>query len=351
MKKTALAVAICGSLGFSAAHAATVSEFANGVLVPYVFTDVTESNADTGDRTAIGLTSCAEGTVYWTFFGQDSAHLADGQFFMSANDQVNIVWGNAPLDNQGNEIGGLVRPTLANTPGYMVFVLDTNTMPGLGMLDSSDSPCLAGNAFQIDFSANDVAFTPTLPLDAAVGDFGPPTNGIYVSSLNNMGPTTVAGLNAGANLNDDIYLRYFIDGAAGGNDTTIYIWATGDASSNPNGNTVNIYDLNQNFFSINLNVPDPELSIMDAENDAFVQNRPAEMVDGFIIWTVHANAGDVVSWSVVESDAIGAAQTVMNPIRQLNLADGPVYRIKVQQPAGADVSEILAPPYVGDDSD
>jgi hypothetical protein len=323
MKKTALAVAICGSLGFSAAHAATVSEFANGVLVPFVI------DGGAGNQTAIGLTSCAAGTVYWTFFDVDSGHQADGTFAVSANDQVNIVWGTAPT-NLGSTIGGFVRPDLANVPGYMVFILDDDGLAGA--LDSSDSPCLAGNAFQIDTQNNDVAFTPAMPLDAAVGDFGAPNAGVYISNLILTDEDTVAGLNAGANFNDDIYLRYFIDGVQNqGNDTTIFVWNTGDVSNTTE--TVLIYDVDQNFFSINLAFQNAELNIIDAEDNASVQNRPQELLDGFILWTVPANAGDVVSWSVVESDAFGAAQTVMNPIRQLNTTDEVVYRVKVQQPA------------------
>jgi hypothetical protein len=333
MKKTALAVAICGSLGFSAAHAATVSEFANGVLVPYVI------DGGAGNQTAIGLTSCAAGTVYWTFFNVNSDHEADGTFNMSQNDQVNIVWGTAPENIATGQvpIGGFVRPDLANVPGYMVFILDDGGLDQA--LDSSDSPCLAGNAFQIDTQNNDVAFTPALPLDAAVGDFGAPDQGVYVSNLILTDEDTVAGLNAGANFNDDIYLRYFIDGVQdSGNDTIIYIWNTGDASGTE---TVLIYDIDQNFFSINLALANTELNIVDVENNAQVQNRPSELLDGFILWTVPAAAGDAVSWSRIESDAFGAAQTVMNPIRQLNESDRVVYRVKVQQPAAiADLDQL-----------
>jgi hypothetical protein len=330
MKKTALAVAICGSLGFSAAHAATVSEFANGVLVPYVSAETITTGNDGGNRTAIGLTSCAAGTVYWTFFGVNSEHLADGTFQVSADDQVNIVWGNQP-DNEfdGDPIGGMIRPDLAGDDGYMVFVLDSGGLAGV--LDSSDSPCLAGNAFQLDLASNDVAFTPALPLDAAVGDFGPAVGGVYVPNLTGMGPATVAGLNAGANTNDEIYMRYFVDGAAGGDDTTIYVWATDNAGGGPT-NTVNIYDNDQTFFSVNLNLG-TELSVVNPEDNGDLENRPTEMLDGFIHWTVPAAAGDVVSWSVVSSNALGAAQTIMNPINKLNSAGGPVFRVKVQHAA------------------
>jgi hypothetical protein len=347
MKKTALAVAICGSLGFSAAHAATVSEFANGVLVPFVI------DGGAGNQTAIGLTSCAAGTVYWTFFDVDSRHQADGTFAVSQNDQVNIVWGN-PSTNLGSVIGGLDRPDLDDVPGYMVFILDgNNRFDGSGstnrMLDSSDSPCLAGNAFQIDTQNNDVAYTPALPLDAAVGDFGAPDAGVYVEDLVATDQNTVVGLNAGANLNDDIYLRYFVDNTQNsGNDTTMYIWSTTNITNPfdflPLGTfTVLMYDIDQNFFSANLRLADQQLNIIDVEQPTtpddvpLIENRPIELLDGFVVWTVPAVAGDVVSWSVISSDAFGAVQTVMNPIRQLNSVDDPVFRVKLANPGFPEV--------------
>ena len=173
-----------------------------------------------------------------------------------------------------------------------------------------------------------------MPLEAAAGDFGPDAAGIFVADLTVMDGTTVAGLNAGANANDNIYLRYFIDGAAGGNDTTIYIWGTGNAAGT---NTVNIYNDDQAFFSINLRLDNSELNIVNAENNDNVQNRPSEMLDGFILWNVPAAAGDVVSWSVVSSAAFGAKQTVMNPIRKLDAAGRNVFRVKVIQDAAGTI--------------
>lgn len=324
MKKSVVAVALTGVLGV-AAHAATVSEFANGVLVPRVIDN------GGGNSTAMGLTSCANGVVYWTFFDPDTKHVLDDAFSVTADQQVNLVWNSSLNPNTSRVFGG---QGIQGEEGYLVFVLDTNDDAALSASTSSsvssDVPCLAGAAFQVDLSDNDVAFVPALPLDirpVGAGDFLDLDNdGVYVDDLRDMDNTDIAGLNAGANANDDIYLRYFIREAT--DDTSIYIWSAQDLRGTY---TVNIYDLDQNRRSVNLDLGRAELNTV---NPRPIIGRPATFVDGFIKWRVPECAGDeggsnvidcpnsssdlvrgVVSWSVISSEAIGAVQTIVNPIR------------------------------------
>lgn len=317
MKKTALALAVTGALGV-AAHAATVSEFANGVLVPYATFN------GTSQTVAVGLTTCAAGNVFWTFFDQDTKHVTDGVIPMTANDQFAYIWSD-PV-NSGIGLEGQI--------GYLTFVLDTGG--ATQALDTSDIPCLAGNAFDVDTAAKDVAYLPTLPLDASVGDFGPPVAGIYAPNLAGLDENSIQRLEAGAHWGDFIYLRYFIDNAAGGNDTDIFIWSAQDVKGTY---TVIMFDDDQNGKSVNLVLPHAELNIVDPET---IVGRPNDFLDGFITWQVPTavDGNGVVSWSYIHSDSFGAVQTVVNPIEKLDaLGQDNIHRIRVQglapgQPSG-----------------
>ena len=330
MKKSVVAVALTGVLGV-AAHAATVSEFANGVLVPRVI------DQGAGNSTAIGLTSCANGTVYWTFFDPDTKHVLDDNFGVTAEQQVNLVW-NSSMNPDGSNSRIFGGQGVQGEEGYLVFILDTTGDGALqASVGSSDVPCLAGAAFQVDLGNSDVAFIPALPLDIrpiGAGDFlDLDGDGVYVNDLTDMNNTDVAGLNAGANANDDIYLRYYIREAT--DDTRIHVWSSQDLRGTY---TVNIYDTQQNRRSVNLDLTRAELNTIDPRP---IIGRPATFVDGFIKWRVPSCAGNegdnaincggsdtdlvrgVVSWSVISSDAFGAVQTVMNPIRLMRgFSDG-----------------------------
>lgn len=343
MKKSVVAVALVGVLGVTA-HAATVSEFANGVLIPRVIDN------GGGNATAIGLTSCAAGTVFWTFFDVDTKHVLDDQFDMTEDDQVGLVWNTT--DNPGTDrlFGG---QGVAGEEGYLVFILDTDgpdpesTTDRDGALSAttgnSDVPCLAGSAFQVNLTNDDVAFVPALPLDIrpiGAGDFiDDDDDGVYLPNLFDLDEVSVAGLNAGANGGDTLYMRYFL--ASAEDSTSIYIWS----AQNLRGDyTVNIYDDNQARRSVNMRLDNAELNTVDPRT---IIGRPSNFVDGFIKWHVPVCAGDqdgfgptigcpdgsdrdlvrgVVSWSVIDAPAFGAVQTIINPIRLIGttttLVDG-----------------------------
>lgn len=320
MNKSVIAVALTGALGV-AAHAATVSEFANGVLVPHVLDDV-----DNNTQTAIGLTSCAAGVVYWTFFDVNTKHVLDDQFPVTANDQINMVWNqslNGGADSENSSEDGTIfgGAGLENFRGYLLFILDTTGDRALNgpLTATSDTPCLAGNAFQIDLGNNDVIYIPTLPTSAIAGDFTEPgealTDDFLIPNLEDVSSTDLWDLAAGARAGDQIYMRYFLDNA----ETTIVTWS---AQLLPGPRTVNLYNTQQNRRSVTFG-PTGELSVDDPRG---IVGRPSEFNDGFIVYPVPSDG--VVSFSLIDADAFGAVQTVMNPIRFADLDnDGlPGYR-------------------------
>jgi hypothetical protein len=335
MKKSALAVIVTGALGVSAANAATVTEFANGVLVPRAVTD--QANPEIG-QTAIGLNSCAAGTVYWSFFDVNSQHLLDDQFDMTANDQANLIWNVS--DNPGTtRLFG--DPILEGEEGYLVFIFDTT---GDAMLQatvggSSDEPCLAGAAFQVHLGDDDVAFVPTMPLNirpvapgVVAGDFdeeGGAGTGVFIDDLRATDENDIARLTAGANANDVVFLRYFIDGTVGtGDNTAIYIWST---TAPGNNITVQAYNDAQERRSITIDLPNAELNVIDPET------LPIPFTDGFIEWPVPATVGGAISWSVIDSPAFGARQTIVNPIRLMDAAGNSAFRLRVIEDAAGTV--------------
>jgi hypothetical protein len=336
MKKTALAVFVTGALGVSAANAATVTEFANGVLVPRVITD--QASPDVG-QTAIGLNSCAAGTVYWTFFDVDSVHVLDDQFDMTANDQANLVWNVSENPGTGRLFGG---QDVEGEEGYLVFIFDTTGDAQLQATvgGSSDEPCLAGAAFQVHLGDNDVAFVPTMPLNirpiapgVVAGDFneeGGPGTGVFIDDLTAMDNNDIARLTAGASANDVVFLRYLVDGAAGGDDTAIYVWST----TAPGTTTVQMFDDNQNRRSVNISLPNVELNVINPET---VVGRPPTFIDGFIEWEVPSTVAGAISWSVIDSPAFGARQTIVNPIRLMDASGASAFRIRVIENAAGSV--------------
>jgi hypothetical protein len=336
MKKTALAVVVTGALGVSAANAATVTEFANGVLVPRAITN--QADPEVG-QTAIGLNSCAEGTVYWTFFSVDSVHVLDDQFDMTANDQANLVW-NVDLNPGTDRLFG--GQDVEGEEGYLVFIFDTTNDGQLQATvgGSSDEPCLAGAAFQVHLGDGDVAFVPTMPLNirpvapgVVAGDFdeeGGAGTGVFIDDLTAMDGNDIARLTAGANANDIVFLRYFIDGADGGDDTAIYVWST----SAPGGTTVQMYNNNQERRSVNINLPNTELNVIDPET---IIGAPPTFTDGFIEWIVPSTVAGAISWSVIDSPAFGARQTIVNPIRLRATTGASAFRVRVIEDAAGSV--------------
>ena len=306
MKKLAMtAIAAATVLCAGAAQAYTVGTFSNGVVVPNVI-----HNGPT-DTTAVGLInrSGAIRAVYWTFFDQDSNHVTDGCFPMTDSDYQPFVW--------SSESG----TGLEGQRGYLVFALGTSVANATAATACSAASAgaiaapganarLAANAFQVDATNKDVAYIPVVdgPL-ALAGD------------LTTLGPTSLAGAGGAAPVGAVMNMRYFIDGAPGGTDTLIAVWSTGDQRGT---HTVNMFDDKQARKSVNFKLDHRELDWFNPET---ITGRPAGFVDGFIEWktgvvpgdypgAVAGNAlatagGSVFTFSVINSPAFGAVQTVL----------------------------------------
>lgn len=315
MKKLSLALAVTSALGASAANAAIVSEYANSVVVPWVTFDSTDVT------TAVNITSCAAGRVYWSFFNTASRHIRDKQFDVTANDMVNFVWSDP---NFGGGLQGI--------DGYMVLTLDTD---GDARLGPGDSTCLAGNAFFVDVPANDVSYIPVVPANLDWDDFATDANGFAIDNL--FAPTETYPLNlwAGAQSGDVIHMRYFADAGGvhgSGNDSIVYIWSAPDIVGDY---TVQVYDDNQTRLSAQLFLANPELNFFSVEPDNAAEAAAAGFSgyifggipysDGFIEWVIPAydDGNGILSWTIADSPVFQATQTIMNPfLRPRNEAAG-----------------------------
>ncbi|MFD1710182.1 hypothetical protein ACFSF0_06170 [Ottowia flava] len=285
--------------------------FSNGFVVPNV---IKEAN---GGTTTVGLMNNSESSipVYWTFHNQESGHVADGCFVMTAKDYEPFVW----ADRAGTGMDGY--------RGYLVFAVGTTATgagapPLCGTADAAatlaaSGPILAGSAFYVDPVNKDVAFTPVIdgPLTIPAGN-----------NLTTLGPDSVTAVGGAASLttanNQTFAMRYFVDGAPGGNDTAIVVWSTGDQRGTY---TVNMFDNAQNRRSVNFQLDHAELDWFNPET---IAGRPSTFVDGFISWMPKAAAvsgipsgvtrthitarnTSVFTYSVISAPAFGAVQTVL----------------------------------------
>ncbi len=324
MKKLALSMGLAAAVGSAGVQAVVESEYSLGLLVPNVIHD------GLGNTTAVGIISRAKGTVYWTFFDENSNHVTDGQFDVTANDLHSFVW-------QAEAGTGL-----ENQRGYLVFLADVASsdpnggctgVPD-GQIDDCDAALspIAGHAVQV-IPPNDVAFRPAVPLASVDLSAFPITP-------TNLGPTSIDYLVAGANCAtnnitgtigtltenitapyvDDIDMRYCIGDCAGGATTNILVWS---AQMIKGTYTVNMFDDQQNRKSVNFTLPNEEQNFLDPST---IPGRPAGFTDGFIRWEVpcgftdaqHTNANaasqnGVISFSEISVPAFGAVQTIVNP--------------------------------------
>lgn len=296
MKKFAMtAVAAAAVLGAGAAHAYTSGTFSNGFVVPNVIHEAS------GATTAVGIINTTSGNVpvYWTFHDQESNHVTDGCFVLTGKDYEPFVW------SSKSGVG------LAGKRGYLVFAAG-NTIAGTTCTGATpslaaSSSIIAGNAFYVDPVAKDVAFTPVID--------GPLTLASATVDLTKLDATSLTAVGGAASVGgaQKISARYFIDGASGGNDTSIVVWSTGNQKATY---TVNMFDDKQNRKSVNFDLKHAELDWFNPEE---IVGRPADFLDGFIEWDVPSlgsgtssvSTGSVFVYSVISSPAFGAVQTVL----------------------------------------
>lgn len=309
MKKFAMAAVAAAAMTVGVAQAYTVGTFTNGVVVPNVI------HNGAADTTAVGLINQSSTVVpvFWTFFNQDSGHVTDGCFPMTPKDFTPFIW------SAQSGLG------LEGARGYLVFAAGVNGTAGAltvanacaatNSASSDSGALLAANAFQVDVANQDLAFVPVIdgPLEIT-GD------------LSTMGPENLVSVGGAFNVSagdvNTISMRYFIDGAAGGNDTRVVVWSTGNQKGT---HTVNMYDDAQNRKSVNFKLAHTELDWFDPET---IPGRPAAFVDGFIEWapagalpadyspadgtgSLFAEGGSVFAYSLISAPAFGAVQTVL----------------------------------------
>lgn len=285
MKKLAIAAAVAATFT-GAAHAYTMGTFENGFVVPNAF-------YNNNEYTAVGVIARQAASVYWTFFDQNSNHVTDGCFTVTANDFEPFIW-NAQSGGAGT----------AGMRGYLVFAVGggggtTGCRESNPTLQSGN--IVNGSAFQV-LPPSDVAYVPVIG-----GLTIPATQNLTTLNANSL--TSVTGA---ANIGQTLYMRYFVDGNAGGNDTRIVVWSTGGQAGT---HTVNMYDDRQNRKSVNFILTNDELDWFNPEDTTNLVGRPANFTDGFIEWNTSdiGTTGSIFSYSVISAPAFGAVQTILNP--------------------------------------
>ena len=245
-----------------------------------------------GSFSAVGLTSKVAGTVYWRYFDPNGNGLVSGNFSVEANRLTPFIW-------DATTAGGTA---LADVPGVLLFGLDTD---GNARIEPADGNNLVANAFLVDLAAQDVAYSPTVDIDAADISEPDPSKWTNLPILN-----FDSAKGKVADTGDVVDVQYLIDGAAGGDDTLIYLWISKPVASTQ---AMTIYDgagaskpISVPFLFNSLNLIDLE-QLPDVTSDFYG--------DGFIRWTVPssttATSIDVFAGAVVVSPTFGAMQTLM----------------------------------------
>jgi hypothetical protein len=306
MKKFAMAAVAVAAMMAGGAQAYTAGTFSNGAVVPNVI-----HNGST-QFTAVGVVNQTGRTVpvFWTFFDQNSGHITDGCFVVTDKGYRSFNW----MAESGNG--------LENRRGYLVFAAGgstvSNPVAGPTCADTGhDVTAQIGvHAFQVDTTAQDVAYTPVID-----GPLGTNTLGVGIegdlTTMDNASIGVVAGAaQSGATAatgNARFSMRYYLEN---GSSTNIVVWSTGRQNRS---HTVNIFDNAQNRKSVNFDLTQQEL---DWFNPATIAGRPANFVDGFIEWNANGAlrnaatppapvAGSIFTYSVMVAPAFNATQTVL----------------------------------------
>ncbi|MBS0402869.1 MAG: hypothetical protein JSS18_10360, partial [Proteobacteria bacterium] len=184
--------------------------------------------------------------------------------------------------------------------GYLVFATGTGTTCAASTVAPFAGGQIAAAAFQVDLANKDVAYTPVIdgPLDLGA-----------TADLSTMGPDSLVSAAGAAPVGNLLNMRYYL---AGGADTKIAVWSTGNQKGT---HTVNIYDDAQNRKSVNFKLDHAELDWFDP---ATIPGRPANFTDGFIEWTAVSApgattplAGSVFAYSIISAPAFGAVQSIL----------------------------------------
>lgn len=312
MKKQILAFAV--GLAFCAANAYADGELSNGFVVPNVI------HNGAGDTTAVGLVNTTGDTVriFWTFFDQDGQRVDKGCFVMNDKRYRPFVWSNEASPGQEGKRGYLVFAAAGKYVALpSICGIATPSMPITATLRSADTTKVNGNAFQVNLASQDVAFIPVIS-----GKLIMKTPDANIAAMDSGALKDVWGAPFGKVKQN---LRYYIDGATGGDDTHLLMWSTADIRGT---HMVTAYDSNSNGVNVAMTLPNGRQNWINAEN---IPGLPATHRDGFIEWNpaitptnysamggaAGQSIGDlkndhaVFTFSVISSPAFGAVQTLL----------------------------------------
>lgn len=273
------------------AQATGMNEFSSLLMVPYATYD-----SASGNTTATSIISRFDGTIYWAFFDENGNRRAFDHFPILAQERHPFVWHDVADASTFTGLSGV--------KGWLLFALDTDNNGIINAADSANG--IAGNAFYVNLTGNDVAYMPTLSLDNAA---------LSENTAANWATSPVASLNPGsgqdADTGDPATLEYFIDGLPGGNDTMIYVWTTRKVST---VQPMTLEDGSGTNKAVELQFLNNNLNVFNAEQIPGMS--PAFYGDGFLSWTVPTasdgiSAVDAFMFTVVSSAAFGATQTLM----------------------------------------
>ena len=260
------------------AGAVILGSYEVGVLVPIAVHN--GSNVDT----VVGLTALQDNTVYWTFFDNNSTHVTDGEFDVTANDLHGFSW----MAESG--MG------LEDMDGYLVF-----TINNADILTDAANATLGANAFMVDTATDDAIFVPCVPLD--IDDYAWPLD------LTTMNANSIISLSYGTWEGVTVDIRYWIDPAYSAS-TEIVIWTVEDVEGTY---TVNMFNDEEERKSLTFELENEELNVIDPST---LLGVPADFIDGFIRWTfpddeIAATDNDGIAFSYITSTAFGAKQTLL----------------------------------------
>lgn len=313
MKKHFLPFAIGLTLCAASAHAS--GWLSNGFVVPNVI------HNGAGDTTAVGLINTSGDTVrvFWNFFDQNGQPSDKGCFVMHDKRYRPFIWSSeADAGQQGKR-------------GYLVFAVANKfaAMPNLCGLTGGGLPPISaslrsagttkvnGNAFQVTVGSNDVAFLPvisgSLTLNAADADIATMT----ADTLRDVGGAPFASSKHN--------LRFFVNGAVGGDDTGLLMWSTADMRGT---HLVTAYNDASSGTAVAMALTNSKQNWINVES---IPGLPATHRDGFIEWNPAVTPADfgalggtagqslgalasnrpVFTYSVINAPAFGAVQTLL----------------------------------------
>lgn len=244
------------------------------VLVPFANFTATET-------TAVPLVATRQGRVHWAFFDANGNRRAFDSFPVMEHEQYLFIWAEEAA----------ATPTgaaLANTPGYLLFAIDTN---GDGRITNADFRALGASALHL--SPRGAVFLST--------------QAVSHTQLTNPDPVNWTSFGVGSNSfggtafrsGESIFIQYLIDGAPGGDETKVYVWCDSPFTSLQTMTLDNGAGARQTFTYQMLN---NHLNIIDV--DSIPQVSPAFTGAGFIRWTLSNQAGGCTVFSVVDSPSI-----------------------------------------------